>query len=80
MLKIENALSQAPITKAKITHLIFLGRLFVFSAFVKIFCRLAAIDIKWAASSEKSAFEHAQNVRIHILHMRKVSSGHLLSI
>ena len=29
----------------------------------------------------KSAFKHAQNVRIHIiLHMRRVSSGHLLSI
>ena len=29
----------------------------------------------------KSAFEHAQNAQIHIiLHMRKVSSGHLLSI
>ena len=29
----------------------------------------------------KSAFEHAQNVRIHIiLHMRRVSSGQLLSI
>ena len=29
----------------------------------------------------KSAFEHAQNVRIHInMHMRKLSSGHLLSI
>ena len=29
----------------------------------------------------QSAFEHAQNVRIHItLHMRNVSSGHLLSI
>ena len=29
----------------------------------------------------KKAFEHLQNVRIHvILHMRKVSSGHLLSM
>ena len=32
--------------------------------------------VKW-----KRVFEHAQNVQIHIiLHMRKVSSGHLLSI
>ena len=32
--------------------------------------------VKW-----KSAFEHAQNMRIHIiLHMRKVSAGQLLSI
>ena len=30
---------------------------------------------------QKSAFEHAQNVRIHnILRMREVLSGHLLSI
>ena len=29
---------------------------------------------------QKSTFEHAQNVQIHItLHMRKASSGHLLS-
>ena len=28
----------------------------------------------------KFAFEHAQNVRNHILHMRKDSSGHLISI
>ena len=29
----------------------------------------------------KSVFEHAKNIRRHvILHMRKVSSGHLLSI
>ena len=35
----------------------------------------------WVSSSEKSAFAHAQNVRIHIiLHMRKVSSGRLFSI
>ena len=32
-------------------------------------------------AKQKSAFEHEQKVRIHIiLHMRKVSSGHLLSI
>ena len=36
---------------------------------------------KWAASSEKSASKYVQKVRIHIiLHMRKVSSGPLLSI
>ena len=30
---------------------------------------------------QKSAFEHAQNARIHIiLRMRKVSSGHMVSI
>ena len=35
----------------------------------------------WAASSQKSAFEQTLNMRIHIiLHMRKVSSGYLLSI
>ena len=33
------------------------------------------------SKSENNAFEHVQNVRIHIiLHMRQVSSGHLLSI
>ena len=32
--------------------------------------------IIWAVSSEKSAFDHAQNVQIYIiLNMRKVSSG-----
>ena len=35
----------------------------------------------YARVKRKRAFKHAQNVRIHItLHMRKVSSGHLLSI
>ena len=37
--------------------------------------------IKWAASSEKSAFENAQNVRIQIiLHMRKSHSGVCLKL
>ena len=35
----------------------------------------------WIASSENSAFKHAQNVPIPIImRMRKVSSGHLLAI
>ena len=35
----------------------------------------------WTSSCEKVAFAHAQNVRIYIiLHMRKVSSGHLFTI
>ena len=35
----------------------------------------------WAASNETNDFEHAQNMWIRIiLHMRKVSYGHLLSI
>ena len=43
-------------------------------------------DKPWArilgpCHAKKNVFEHAQNVRILIiLHMRKVSSGHLLSI
>ena len=39
------------------------------------------IYTKWVVSSQKSVFEHAQNVRIHIiLRMRKFSSEHLLSM
>ena len=35
----------------------------------------------WAAPCVKGVFEHAQNVQIQILmHMRKMSSGPLLSI
>ena len=37
--------------------------------------------IPYGLRQTKSAVEHAQSVRIHIiLHLRKVSSGHLLSI
>ena len=37
------------------------------------------VKYHWWVVKRKSAFEHAQNVRIH-LRMRKISSGHLLSI
>ena len=42
----------------------------------------AIFDVYYiSASPSKCTFEHAQNVQIHIiLHMRKVSSGRLLSI
>ena len=44
-------------------------------------CMLVPITYQMGLAKRKSAFEHAQSVRIHIiLYMLKVSSGHLLSI
>ena len=60
------------------------GSAFIARVAVRVYALIRFLFVwsdNWPALSEKSVFEHAQNVRIQIiLRLRKVSFGHCLSI